>query len=114
MSLRPPGRFASITSSAPPIPETTRCGEPKLDGRSSKPGSRHNHKASSAGRGSKAARASPVEWAILRPVYLNRDLRQGVGEFAPATESAQWTQSRISTRFALSTSRGGRYAANDL
>src|SRR6185312_3492169 len=41
MSLRPPGRFASITSSAPPIPETTRCGEPKLDGRSSKPGPGH-------------------------------------------------------------------------
>src|SRR5579863_3913984 len=41
MSLRRPGRFASITSSAPPIPETTRCGEPKLDGRSSKSGPGH-------------------------------------------------------------------------
>src|SRR5579859_1541136 len=41
MSLRPPGRFASTTSSAPPIPETSRCGEPKLDGRSSKPGPGH-------------------------------------------------------------------------
>src|SRR5580700_2381584 len=41
MSLRPPGRFASTTSSAPPIPQTTRCGEPKSDGRSSKPGPGH-------------------------------------------------------------------------
>jgi DNA-binding transcriptional MerR regulator len=37
------GRFASTTSSAPPKPETTRCGEPKLDGRSSKCGTRANY-----------------------------------------------------------------------
>src|SRR5690349_18098399 len=40
MRLRSTGRFASTTSSALPRPETTRRGEPKSAGRSSKPGTR--------------------------------------------------------------------------
>jgi DNA-binding transcriptional MerR regulator len=36
------GRFVSTTSSALPIPQTSHCGKPKLDGRSSKPGPAHN------------------------------------------------------------------------
>ncbi|WP_280672605.1 MULTISPECIES: MerR family DNA-binding transcriptional regulator [unclassified Kitasatospora] len=31
-------RFASTTSSVPPIPRMGRCGRPRSDGRSSKPG----------------------------------------------------------------------------
>ena len=38
MRSRSTGRFASTTSSAPPTPQTSRCGKPKLGGRSSGPG----------------------------------------------------------------------------
>src|SRR6185437_977050 len=63
MRLRSTDRFASTTSSAPPIPETSRCGKPKLDGPSSKPGPRHNHKQLLAGDQRERA---PVERATFR------------------------------------------------
>ena len=58
----------------------------------------------SAGRGSEAARTA-VEWAILRLVYLNSDLRQGVGELPGNGVRAMDSVADIDTFRAVDVSR---------
>src|SRR5580700_290103 len=81
MSLGSTGRFASTTSSGPPIPETTRCGEPKLHGRSSRPGTHPNKR-----RVREARRLAGSD----APVWASRKVRSLFACPSAAVRLQQW------------------------